>query len=133
MKFRVGLHTAGMNPEGFAQLLPSLDWVGFDVKAPFAEYARITGIAHSGTHALESLRSLLASGIGYEVRTTLHPALLSTTDLLQIKEQLIALGVAHFAVQQFRAQGVVPGRLPAAPSITLPLDYGQGFASFIQR
>ncbi len=38
--FRIGLHTAGILPERFAPLLPWIDWVGFDVKAPFGAYSR---------------------------------------------------------------------------------------------
>jgi pyruvate formate lyase activating enzyme len=110
--FRVGLHTAGMAPERFAALLDTLDWVGFDVKAPFAAYPRITGIERSGEKALDSLRSLLASGIPYEVRTTVHPLLLGPPDLLELKAQLLDLGVENFVVQPFRAQGTLHSRLP---------------------
>lgn len=129
--FRVGLHTAGMMPDRFAALLPSLDWVGFDVKAPFAIYPRVTGIERSGDNALKSLRSLLASGIHYEVRTTVHPALLSSIDMIELRAQLLDLGVKNFVLQQFRSQGVLPGRLqPTAAGLVLPQDYGNGFAHF---
>jgi len=37
MGFQTGLHTAGIFPERLTQLLPWLDWVGLDVKAPFDE------------------------------------------------------------------------------------------------
>ena len=103
--FRVGLHTAGMNPKGFVQLLPLLDWVGFDVKASFANYARITGVVHSGEYALASLHSLLASSVPYEVRTTWHPSLLSVEDMGKLKEELHSLGVTHHVVQRFRSHG----------------------------
>ncbi len=132
--FRVGLHTAGMAPERFAALLPSLDWVGFDVKAPFAAYPRITGVERSGDKALESLRGLLASRVLYEVRTTVHPSLLSPADMIELKAQLLDLGVENFVVQQFRPQGVLPGRLsPAAAGLVLPQDYGSGFLRFHTR
>jgi pyruvate formate lyase activating enzyme len=132
--FRVGLHTTGMVPDRFAALLPSLDWVGFDVKAPFAAYPCITGVERSGDKALKSLRSLLASHVPYEVRTTVHPSLLSPTDMLELEAQLIELGVENFVVQQFRMQGVLSGRLPAAVAgLVLPHDYGSGFARFETR
>lgn len=132
--FRIGLHTTGMFPERFAALLPLLDWVGFDVKAPFAEYARIAGIDRSGENALKSLRRLLASGIPYEVRTTVHPSLLSTADMVDLKTQLLDLGVETFAVQQYRPQGSVPGRLPhVADSVALPRGYGGAFSAFRMR
>lgn len=134
--FRVGLHTGGMLPERFASLLPWVDWVGFDVKAPFHAYPRITGVDQSGDRALASLQLLLESGTPYELRTTLHPALLSTVDMLELKDQLLVLGVTHYAVQRFRAQGVLPGRLPAVPEATqlgLSPSFGDGFQSFCIR
>ncbi len=106
--FLVGLHTAGMNPETLEQLLGSIEWVGFDVKAPFADYARVTGVRHSGARALASLRSLLSSGVEYEVRTTWHPDLLSLEDLYRLKEELRSLGVAHYVIQRYRSQGARP-------------------------
>lgn len=132
--FRVGLHTAGMVPERFAALLPSLDWVGFDVKAPFAAYPRITGIEQSGDKALISLQSLLASHVPYEIRTTVHPALLNPLDLVELRAQLLDLGIKNFVIQQFRMQGALPGRLPAAAAgLVLPQDYSAGFARFDRR
>lgn len=129
--FRIGLHTAGMMPERFASLLPSLDWVGFDVKAPFSMYSRITGVEGSGNKALESLRSLLASGIPFEIRTTVHPLLLSQVDLIELRGQLLNLGVENFVVQRFRPQGVRPGLLPAVVGEIEPQQhYGRAFPRF---
>src|SRR5579859_3181919 len=39
MGFGVGLHSAGMYPRRLKNLLPLADWVGFDVKTSFPEYA----------------------------------------------------------------------------------------------
>ncbi len=132
--FRIGLHTAGMAPERFATLLPALDWVGFDVKAPFAIYQRITGVERSGTDSRTSLRSLLASGVPYEVRTTVHPALLSPADMVELRTLLLDLGVENFAVQPFRPQSALPGRLPPAHErFALPRNYGSEFLRFQVR
>ncbi len=134
--FRIGLHTAGMTPDRFASVLPCIDWVGFDVKAPFHAYSRITGVDHSGDKALASLRLLLASGIAYEVRTTLHPALLSAEDMVELRDQLLSLGVTHYAVQHFRLAGTRPNRLPPdshQPQPILPPGYGDRFHHFYLR
>jgi pyruvate formate lyase activating enzyme len=134
--FRIGLHTAGMAPERFAALLPWIDWVGFDVKAPFSGYSRITGVEQSGDKALASLRLLLASGLPYEVRTTLHPALLSSADMLELRDQLLALGVAHYVVQHFRAEGTRANRMwsmPVQQELSLPPGFGNGFHQFHVR
>ncbi len=75
MGFRVGLHTAGPYPERLRECLPLLDWVGMDLKAPFAEYERITGIAGSGAAAEESAALLRRSKVAHQFRTTLDPFL----------------------------------------------------------
>ena len=132
--FRVGLHTTGMLPDRFAALLPLLDWVGFDIKAPFANYARVTGMAHSGDKAFESLRRLLAANISYEVRTTLHPVLLGMDEMLFLKEELLREGVTNFVVQHFRPQGCREDRLLAGYTAPiLPANYGDGFRQFHVR
>ncbi|ACI97766.1 anaerobic ribonucleoside-triphosphate reductase activating protein [Rhodospirillum centenum] len=111
MGFRIGLHTGGPYPERLADLLPLLDWVGFDVKAPFAEYERITGASGSGERARESLRLLLDAGIACDVRTTVHPRLLDAAALERLRADLDALGVRQHRLQPFRATGCRPDQL----------------------
>lgn len=136
MGFRVGLHTAGASVRRLAPLLPLLDWVGFDVKAPFADYARITGVQGSGAQARTCLKLLLAAGIAVEARTTVHPALLSAADLEEMRRALLQMGVTNYVLQKVRAEGVEAGSLlpfPAPPLPALAADFGAGFASFQQR
>lgn len=68
MGFRIGLHTAGISPRRLVSVLPLIDWVGFDIKAPFSDYMRITGHAH-GDAVRASLACLVASGKPYEVES----------------------------------------------------------------
>ncbi len=103
--FRIGLHTGGAYPRRFAQVLPLLDWVGFDVKAPFDDYARVTTVEDSGNAALESARALIASGVDCEFRTTVHPRQLPPATLVRIADRLVELGVRRYALQQFRSTG----------------------------
>lgn len=103
--FRVGLHTAGPYPERLARLLPDLDWVGFDIKAPFADYERITGVAGSGERARQSLVALAGSGVAFELRTTVHPLLLGDADLARLDADLALLGLGPTQRQPFRSQG----------------------------
>lgn len=72
--FATALHTGGAYPKRLAAVLPLLDWVGFDVKAPFAEYAPIVG-CDGGGGARAALELLLASGVAYDVRCTAPPQL----------------------------------------------------------
>jgi len=73
MGFLIGLHTAGAFPEMLKELLPYLDWVGMDLKAPFSGYERITGVPDSGKAAERSARLVRDSGVRHCFRTTLHP------------------------------------------------------------
>lgn len=103
--FKVGLHTGGMYPKKLDAVLPLVDWVGLDVKAPFADYARITGVNGSGIRALAGLQRVVESGVNHEVRTTVHPALLDDAELVGLARDLAGRGVRRYVVQAFRSQG----------------------------
>jgi anaerobic ribonucleoside-triphosphate reductase activating protein len=103
--YKVGLHTAGMHSEALKAVLPLIDWVGMDIKAPFEDYERITRVPHSGQAAKISAGHILNCGAAYEFRTTVHPSLLSRDDLIRMAQQLAAMGVKHYVLQPFRAQG----------------------------
>ena len=102
--FRIGLHTGGAVSSRFAELLPHLDWVGFDVKAPFDDYVRITGSPGSGADARESLKWLIAGDTACEIRTTVHPRLLDGAALSRMAEELAGMGVGHWVLQEFRSR-----------------------------
>ena len=53
--FGIGLHTACIYPQRLQEVLPLVDWVGFDIKAPFADYRHVTRVAGSGDPALACL------------------------------------------------------------------------------
>ena len=115
--FRVGLHTAGPYPDRLSEILPLVDWVGFDVKAPFDDYARVTGVAGSGERARESLRRLLASGVAHEVRTTVHPDLLDAASLTDLASRLADLGARHYALQACRETDATGRAIPRGGAI----------------
>jgi len=119
--FKVGLHTGGMYPRRLEAVLPWVDWVGLDVKAPFEAYAGVTGVDGSGARALESLQQLLASGVDYEVRTTVHPGLLADDALAALARDLAARGVKRYVVQAFRPQGCQDATLCATGTRTRSL------------
>ncbi len=107
--FETGLHTGGPAPARLAAVLPDLDWVGFDFKAPFDAYETVTLHRH-GDHVRESLRLLLASGVPHEIRTTWHPALLPSDALKAMADSLVAEGVSEWVIQRFRPDGCLdPG------------------------
>lgn len=105
MGLAVGLHTACIYPRRLEQVLPLVDWVGFDIKARFEHYEKVTGVAGSGEPARQCMEMILASGVAHECRTTLHPALMAEAEVEQLAAQLAAAGVRNYALQMFRAQG----------------------------
>ena len=104
--FKVGLHTAGIFPDRLREVLPLVNWVGLDIKAPFdGRHDHITRTENSFLASAESLRLLLAAGVNYELRTTVHPALLAAEDLAEIQSTLEFLRAAPSKIQPFRPEG----------------------------
>ncbi|HUY03006.1 MAG TPA: anaerobic ribonucleoside-triphosphate reductase activating protein [Rhodocyclaceae bacterium] len=115
--FRIGLHTAGPYPDRLSEVLPLLNWIGFDVKAPFDDYPRLTGVPGSGERARESLLRLIASGVAHEVRTTVHPDLLDTATLCGLAGALADLHVTRYALQACHAAGGTDGDPASAAAV----------------
>lgn len=104
--FRIGLHTSGSYPEKLRTLLPLVDWVGLDIKAPLDErYDRISGAEGSAAKVRVALDLVIASGVPHQFRTTVHPKLLSEEDIADIQGELSALGARPSVIQAFRPQG----------------------------
>ncbi len=120
--YRIGLHSAGIYPRRLTEVLPLVDWVGFDAKAPFdAAYERITGVRGSGAAALQSARALLASGVDCEFRTTWHAGFLAPEELDRLTRTLQELGVRRYALQEFRA-GACLGFRSEGASVAADVD-----------
>lgn len=110
--FAAVLHTNGHNPSLLESILPDLEWVGMDVKAPFAEYHRAVFADNArqdkiktlnvGEKVSESLDLLLSSGIEFECRTTLDPRILNKDMLREVARTLSERGVKSYAIQKYR-------------------------------
>ncbi|MHB1203449.1 MAG: anaerobic ribonucleoside-triphosphate reductase activating protein [Acidithiobacillus sp.] len=114
--FETALHTAGAYPKRLTEILPLLDWVGLDIKAPFDRYPELTGVPGSGEKAEQALAAVLASGVDYELRTTVHHQLLAPQDLMAVAHNLRSYGVRHWVLQEFRTQGCTDAALACTPS-----------------
>jgi anaerobic ribonucleoside-triphosphate reductase activating protein len=112
--FKVALHTSGLYPYNFANMLPFLDWVGFDVKAPFARYLDVTRVPGSGCKVKESLERMLFSKVAYEIRTTVHNAILNSADLVTMARDLQNIGVSRWVLQRFNKAGCADLELVAS-------------------
>ncbi len=102
--YQIGLHTGGYLPLRFKEVLPKVDWVGFDVKAPFeAEaYKKVTGGIADVNKVLDSLKLLCDSGKDFECRTTCDPRFLSLDDIYKIADSLKNMGVKEYYLQKYR-------------------------------
>ncbi len=117
-----GLHTGGAYPRRVKDVLPMLDWVGLDVKAPpedAALFDRVTGRRGSSLAWRETFDAVTAAGVSCECRTTAHPDLLAPEDLLKTARWLAARGVKNYALQIYRRP---PGAIFTAMS-RVPSDY----------
>jgi pyruvate formate lyase activating enzyme len=124
--FDIALHTGGMYPERLGEVLPLVDWVGLDIKAPWKRIDAVTGSRDSGGRVMDSLLRVLASGVAHECRTTWSPELFPLEELHLLSEQLAALGVERWCLQQLRD---VHRAHPAPPQRDQAL-FGSRFASF---
>lgn len=109
--FETALHSAGMYPERLAAVLPLLDWVGLDVKAPAEHYDAVTATPGGAGRVSQSLDLLLASGVDHECRTTWHPGLFGREELDRLGAGLKRRGVRRWQVQ--------PCRLPGQPAVSI--------------
>jgi pyruvate formate lyase activating enzyme len=137
MGFRVALHTAGAYPARLAEVLPLLDWVGFDIKAPVDRYAAITGAPGSGENALAAARMLIRSGVPHEFRTTVHSRWHDPAALEHIADRLASLGARRYVLQEFRETGcadvTLSREMPSFPNPARIADLGSRFESFAVR
>ena len=103
--YEIALHTSGVFPERFKEVLPFVSWVGLDIKAPVEKYASASGTTEAfqmGKRAIESLDLLLKQGIPFEVRTTTDPRVISKEDVLKLAYFLKAKRVQTYALQEYR-------------------------------
>ncbi len=102
--YKVGLHTGGYRPEALEKVLPKVDWVGLDIKAPLEEerYKQATGCFDKVENVVQSLRLLINSGKDFETRTTCDPRLLNIDDIYKMADFLKSEGVKNYHLQKYR-------------------------------
>ena len=102
--YKIGLHTGGYRPKVFEKVLPEVNWVGFDIKAPLTAeaYRKSTGGYDKVENVRQSLKALLESGIDFECRTTCDPRILEVEDIYAIADSLKDTGVKTYRLQRYR-------------------------------
>ena len=98
MGFRIKLDTNGTMPDVLKELLPILDYVAMDIKAPLNKYKEIVGVDIDTNKILTSVKLLKESHIEHEFRTTLVP-LLTIEDIKDIRAMIPG---QPYYLQQFR-------------------------------
>lgn len=99
MGFAVKLDTNGSFPEMLEKLLPDLDYVAMDIKAPLEKYEKITNRPVNTDDILKSIKILQTSDIDYEFRTTVLQSQLTFEDFEQIGRLL--KGSKKYILQKF--------------------------------
>lgn len=99
MGYQVGLHTAGIYPSRLAHVLPNLDWVALDLKAPLDDYPRVTQRVIGSEAVLQSLDLLIDSGVPHEVRVRWDAQIFTGEGLLALARLLAQRGVRDFVLQ----------------------------------
>ncbi|MDW7709124.1 MAG: anaerobic ribonucleoside-triphosphate reductase activating protein [Deferrisomatales bacterium] len=126
----VKLDTNGSRPAVLASLLAGglLESVALDVKAPLEPipYRRNAGAGADPAQVATSLELLARAEIPLEVRTTVHPSLLSQEEVRRLAAQVgaacaVRRGPAaepvRFTLQRCRGEDLLDGRLKALPPL----------------
>jgi pyruvate formate lyase activating enzyme len=99
MGYLVKLDTNGTNPGIVEKLLPQIDYVAMDVKAPPGGIKRVVTFDMDEAPIWKTAELLMHSGIDYEFRTTFMP-LLSADDIAAIAKRI--KGAKRYVLQQYR-------------------------------
>lgn len=103
--FAVKLDTNGSFPEMLEKVLPDLDYVAMDIKAPLEKYSQIVNVDVDTLKILKSIEVLKNGGVDYEFRTTVVKSQLSFEDFEKIG-QLIQ-GAPRYYLQKFVASKIL--------------------------
>lgn len=103
--FAVKLDTNGSFPEMLEKVLPDLDYVAMDIKAPLEKYSQIVNVDVDTSKILKSIEILKNGGVDYEFRTTVVKSQLSYEDFEKIG-QLIQ-GAPRYYLQKFVASKIL--------------------------
>lgn len=98
----IKLDTNGLNPDALESLLKRklLDAISMDIKAPLDyRYSAAAGCDIDTEKVKRSISLIMNSGLEYEFRTTVCPALIGLDELREIAEEI--RGAKKYILQQF--------------------------------
>lgn len=97
--FAVKLDTNGSFPEMIEKVLPDIDYIAMDIKAPLEKYSEIVNVDVDTDKILKSITLIQNSDIDYEFRTTVLQNQLSFEDFEKIGKLL--KGSKKYILQKF--------------------------------
>jgi pyruvate formate lyase activating enzyme len=112
--FKVGVHTSGAYPKRLIKILPLVDWVGFDIKAPSDLVDKITNREGSEKLTSESLEIILEqrknrinseNPLDVQFRTTVDPTVISKSEVERLESELLEIGIDNLVLQEVRTIG----------------------------
>ena len=106
----IALRTLGAYPRRLAAVLPFVDRLVMDVKAPAGRYRAVTGTSASAHKAFASLRLALDAGVPLQVVTDVSREALTPTEVEGLREALAAMGVTDHVVVGAEAMACCSGR-----------------------
>lgn len=109
MGYRVKLDTNGLKPDVVDTLMPDIDFIAMDIKAPPGAYSQVVSFAMDESPIWQCADLIMNGYVDYELRTTFMP-LLSVEDIEQIVQRI--QGAKKYALQQYRKTdfvGIKPG------------------------
>lgn len=101
--FLVKLDTNGTNPDRLKILIDEklIDYIAMDIKAPLEKYEQAVGVKVSLDKLKKSIIMIKNSGLPYEFRSTIMPALHNLEDIALMGE--IIKGADKWYLQKFRS------------------------------
>lgn len=99
LNFLVKLDTNGYFPEKLKKLIPNIDYIAMDIKAPLEKYNQITQVNIIKEKIQESINIIKNSSIDYEFRTTVIKSQLTFEDFEKIG--LLINGAKKYYLQKF--------------------------------
>ncbi len=97
--FLVKLDTNGFNPDMLEKVMPFIDYIAMDIKAPLDKYEKITNVKIDTAKIKESISLIMSSHMDYEFRTTVVKSLLSYDDFIRIGD--LINGARRYYLQKF--------------------------------
>lgn len=123
--YLIKIDTNGRKPEVVKNLLDKklIDYIAIDFKANSKMHLSPYGGIKGYNNNLAAIKIALDSGIPFEVRTTVHPAIMSEEDIVKCAEEIHAAGYnGTYYLQWFFDTGKTLGNL-GAPSRFYDVKY----------